>query len=62
MEIALLALPISRDKIKGENHGKIHDVFYYSLTFSERIPSLKPHHTAGSFLRESKEVGSTGTA
>ncbi len=33
-----------------------------SLTLSESTWSLRPHHSAGSFLRESNEFGVTGTA
>ena len=31
-------------------------------TFSDRISSLSPHQSAGSFFRELKDVGSSGTA
>ena len=32
------------------------------VTFSERMSSRNPHQSAGSFFRESNDVGSTGTA
>jgi hypothetical protein len=52
----------AKKTVQGINVSKEHGKIIFHNTFVDSSSSLSPHHSAGNFFRELKDVGSTGTA